>query len=756
MARDLKDQMMGQPAMNDPVSSPQMGGIQLPISEEMQKQLVQIVLEDWNSAKTARDKKDYGMDSKGANLDFEKWLKGLRDLYNSRREPKEIPWKYCSNRGLRIAASILDMIHSRLFPTIINEDLTRWRPGESTDQPKVERITKLMNWWIWVHSRMRSFFDIWVKQVSGYGDALTESFWKVRTIDKGLTNEEPITDEMGQPVMNPDGTPAISKSRNIALIETTSSKVYEKEDVFLQEGSEDIQSEPVILRDTFKYRELEQGEQEGKFINITSQLRDKLPYEGMADRATNPADDEKLKAVKLRNVSVEVLKAYLNFDADGDGFAEDIRVLISPVHELYLGGIAIKDLTKSGKRSLDFTKFDNRIQNSSQNSGEGILEKVKELSDEIDAIFNQMTDANTLGVLRPFFYDPGGDVDAPVLKLGPNKGTPVTDPTRNVFFPDIRIQTDQLILSIRLVLEFIERLTAASSYMLGKESEIVGGSGTATRTNAIVQSAETRFAMPAERLREGAARIIQQHLDILQLNIPPGLENRVLGEDGLPIFTSNELTAEGISGEFDAYILMDPSMGSKEMERQLWGILYSLLLQNPLVGTDMSKIYTVTAKLLKANNIDPKEILGPEPDQDMIDSPQDENTLIVQGDFTRVKAQIAENHLMHIQEHQALLTSPSLAALPPNLAQQIMQFTQQHIMEHQQMMQIMMSIQQKFGQAKQPASGGEGSKDGNGEGTPTSSAPGAGGPSSMETVPGALGQAMQTKRSGESGGSPFQ
>ena len=71
----------------------------------------------------------------------------------------------------------------------------------------------------------------------------------------------------------------------------------------------------------------------------------------------------------------------------------------------------------------------------------------------------------------------------------------------------------------------------------------MGGSGTATRTNAIVQSAEQRFAMPSERLREGASRIILQHLDILQLNIPPGLENRVLGEDGMPVFQSNELTA---------------------------------------------------------------------------------------------------------------------------------------------------------------------------------------------------------------------
>ena len=429
--------------------------IQLQLSEEMEKQLVQIVMEDWNASKTARTKKDYGIDSKGVSSDFDAWLKGLRDLYNARREPKEVPWKFCSNRGLRISTSILDMIHSRLFPAVVNEDLLRWRPGESTDQPKVERISKLMHWWTWVHSRLRGFFDIWVKQVSGYGDGFTESFWKVRTIDKGETVEEPIVDEMGQPLINPDGTPAINKSRIVSLIETTSAKIYPKEDVFLQENSCDVQVEPVVLKDSFKYRELEQGETEGKFVNVTNILREKLNYEKPDPTGLSPEDEERIKAIKLRNVPVEVLKWYGNFDSDSDGFAEDVRVTIVPKHELYIGGIAVRDLTKSGKRPLDFTKFDNRIQNPDENDGEGVLEKVKELSDEIDAIFNQMTDANTLGVLRPFFYDPGGDIDAPVLKLGPNKGTPVSDPTKNVLFPDIQIQTDKLILAIRLVLEFI-------------------------------------------------------------------------------------------------------------------------------------------------------------------------------------------------------------------------------------------------------------------------------------------------------------
>ena len=95
----------------------------------------------------------------------------------------------------------------------------------------------------------------------------------------------------------------------------------------------------------------------------------------------------------------------------------------------------------------------------------------------------------------------------------------------------------------------------------------MAGSGTATRTQAIVGAADQRFAIPAVRMRAGAARILTLVLDQIQKNIPAGLENRVLGEDGEPIFKSNELTEQGISGEFDAYLLEDISMGSANLQR---------------------------------------------------------------------------------------------------------------------------------------------------------------------------------------------
>lgn len=753
MGRELKDELQGN---TDPENSQDkdltnpISPIQIQLSPEMENNLIDIILEDFQASKDARMKREYGTTSRGVKLDFERWKKELLDLYNAERIPKTVPWKFCSNRSMRLAKAILDMLHARLFPSIVNEYLLKFKAENVASFPKCDRIEKLMKWWIFVHSRIRPFFDGWVKNALAWGDVLTESYWEAVPKDLGHTDEIPIIGPDGQPVIDPTtGQPAVSKERKIDLVEKTRSKVYGKDKVFLQEGSVDIQREPVILIDELFYRDLEEGEAKGQFVNITNELKEKLPFSKEGLTGLPQEEMDRLKDIHIRNQSVKILKWYGNFDADGDGFAEDVRIYISEEYRLFLGGVRMTDITKNGMRPLDFTKLEDRLENVDENFGYGVLETIKEMAEEIDALFNQMADENTINVMRPGFYDPGGDLDAPALSLGPNKIQPLSDPQRSIFFPPMSSNADKIILIIRLVLEFIERLTAASSYVLGKESEIVGGSGTATRTNAIVNAANERFGMPAERLRAGAAKIVKDHLNLLQLNIPPGLEQRILGDDGTPIFSPNELSQEGISGEFDCYLLPDPSAGSKEAEQQIAQMFLQVLSQSPIVMSNPTLIYRIEAEFIKAYGKEPEFYLGPAPDTDSIDDPDQENTLMIQGDFKRVQAQFPENHMQHIQKHQELLESPALFQIPPALAMQITAYGQQHIQQHMMMQQMIMGIMQKMGGGKQsggPTSGGAtrgafGSQ-------------GPGGASGVESAPGPLAHALGAKEKGTSGGNP--
>lgn len=773
-AFELKEEIRGaDPTMGGSAAGPGMNGaapppqappaapptIQISIDEEMQKTLVEVVLDDFEKAKADRGKRDYGITSKGETMRFDEWFKAIKDLYNGNRIPKTLPWKFCSNRSLRIGTAILDLIHARMFPAVWNEDLTRWRAGMSVDVPKSERISKFMSWWVRVFAPLRPFADLWTKYTAGFGDSLTETSWDVEEIVTSQTIEQPIVDETGQPLINQDGTPAINKIPRVERIEKTKSRIITKDNFYTMENARDVQRDPVIIEETILFKELEDLEKQGACVNVTGD-EGLEKFMVVPEPAGNLDDKEKakLKRIKMRNMPVKVIREYLNYDIDGVGANESLRVYVSPEHRIYLGGIRMRDITKSGRRPLKFTKYDNYLDRPEDLDGEGVLLKVKELAEEIDACFNQLTDANTLGVLRPFFYDPSGDLDAPAIELGPNKGIPVTDPSRNVYFPPIEIPTERLINAIQLVMEFVERLTAASSYVMGRESEIVGGSGTATRTQAIVQSAEIRFTLPSERLRFGISGILSDHLDIIQLNIKPGMEEQVLGEGGEKIFLAGELTDEGIAGKFQAYLLPDPSMGSKQTERDLMNQLYSVYIQNPIVMSSPQNIYWLSAAHLKSQGKDDefiKRVLGVEPDMDAIDSPEDENTLMIQGEFGKVTPQITENHLLHIQKHMDLQKSPHLQQMmqtAPELTNQILEYNQLHIKQHMQMMQQMQSLMG----GQKPGGGGGGEQnpgDGgqSGEGKEPQNPGQAHGKPGVENVPGPMGAALNAQRGGQSG-----
>ncbi len=689
--------------------------IQIQVDEEMEKFLVETAIDDFKELEEKRNKKTYGQDSKGVGYTFETKQKSLNDLYYGNREPKTIPWKFCSNRSLKIAMSIIDLLHSRMFPIVWNEDLISWKPTEKTDKDKVERINKLMDWWIRVNCRMKGFFDQWCKVAVSYGDVATETSWDIKYIDVGEVSETPIIDEFGIQLREKDGTPSIKRDKKLRIEENTKTEIIPRENIFLGNSLED---DPVVIKCNWLYSELEDMEQQGKAVNVSTPLYENSNYlKKLLDAKINEnfssstADNiETIKEVKLRSTPIDVLKCYRKIDIDRDGFAEDIRILIDPIRKVYLGGVAVKDISKRGKRPIDFTKINDRIENPTELEGYGYLEMVQPLAEEIDAIFNQLTDANTLSILRPGFYDPSGNLVPQNITIAPNKLIPVSNPQRNIYYPDFSLPTDRLIVAIRTVMEFIERLTAASSYVLGRESEIVGGSGTATRTQAIVGAAEQRFAIPAEKLRDGAGRILTIVLDQVQKNIPPGLENRVLGEDNEPIFNGNELSNEGISGEYDAYLLEDASMGSENTQRQLISNLYALLLQNPLVNTNPNNLYSITAELIKSHKENPVDYLGPEPEQLKFIMPEDENTMMAEGDFSHVQVKMTENHLDHSTKHQQFLQSPNLQIIVKNnpvIGQQLIQFIQQHIQQHMVMMQQMMATMNKFGgQGGQAGQGG--------------------------------------------------
>jgi hypothetical protein len=229
---------------------------------------------------------------------------------------------------------------------------------------------------------------------------------------------------------------------------------------------------------------------------------------------------------------------------------------------------------------------------------------------------------------------------------------------------------------------------------MGKEGKFAGGSGTATRTQAIVSSADSRFNLPAMNMRDGIAEVLTQIFDLCFLNMPEGLEKRILGENHEQIFESNEAIKDAFSSQMDSYLEPNASFGDVNTQREIANIIYDkfVLGGNPLVIGSMDRLYHATANVFKAFGEEPKEWIGPAPVSKETSDPFEEHTIIREGRVISPDPQ--ENHLEHILVQSQMLENPELVTWP----KEAVQLLTQHIEEHKRMMIQILQFQQQGGQ----------------------------------------------------------
>jgi len=702
MARELKDEREGSPDVEDSTSSTPLNPLLLKVDEDKQKELVAVIMEDYRNAKEAREQTDWGTDKAGKGIDFDTKYADLVALYEGADVIRPESWM--CGRSLKLAQGIVEMLVARLFPAIWNEDTIRWKPVEYTDKKRTEDVNKIMKWVfeVWMKIR-RDVLDL-VRICISMGTSFTEIYWYVKKHDLGDIKKEPVLDPAtGAPVLDEMGSPQTIETKMLQVEERPAIKHIALTHVLTQPGATDIQKEPIIKLENYYYYELEQEQLEGTVQNITDKLKDSIDKTIFTKFGAELEKAEKIQDLnaKRRNSVVECITWYGPYDVNEDGFPEEIAVRVAVKDEIYLQGYELSKISRKGERPIVQTNFLNRM---FKLLGIGVLEQVKPLAEEIDACFRQLQDANTLGIMKWGFYDPNSDYDPEEHVAKPRAMYPVTNPQQNVYFPDMNIPIERLINAVRLLMEFVERLTAASSYIMGKESDVVGGSGTATRTQAIVSSADARFNLPAMNIRDGIADICTQIFDLCFLNMPDGLEKRILGESHEPIFESGEAIKQAFYTRMDCYLEPNAAFGDVNTMRELATILYDkfVLGGNPLVIGSVDRLYHASANVFRAYGEEPKEWLGTAPVTKETSDPIEEHTIIREGRVISPEPQ--ENHLEHIMTHTQMLQTPEIITWP----KEAVQVLTAHVEQHKSAMMMIMQFQN---QGKKGESGGQGGND---------------------------------------------
>lgn len=657
-------------------------GLLIPLSEEQQKELVAIIKEDYDNAIRAREAKTWGKRSNdGIDMNFDEKYAGLIDLYEGADEKRPEQWM-CA-RSLKIAQAIVEMAVARLFPMVYNEDTIRWRPVRWTNVEYTQLVNKMMYWVITVWMKSQKDALLYIRNAAMLGSVFAEAWWERTQRDMDNVQKFPVMGPDGQPMLDQNGAPAIVEQRLMQVDERPRIRIIPVTKVLLQPGASTIEDDSVIIIEDHTFRELEGMQKQGLAQNVTDQLKGDVDtristeFNLSMDKAEDVADFN----AKRRNMPIECLRWNGKYDANRDGFDEDIIALITNKDEVFLRAHMVSKISRTGKRPLNHKNFLDRI--GGKMLGMGLLEQVKPLAEEIDACFRQMTDANTMSVMRWGFYDPNSDYDPDEHVAKPRAMYPVSNPQQNVYFPDIQIPIERLLNAIKLVTEFVERLTAASSYVMGKESEVVGGSGTATRTQAIMSSADTRFNLPATNLRAGLAELFTDVFNLCAMNMPEGLEEKILGCQHEKIFTGDISMQDALALEMECYLAPAADLGDSNTRRQIASMLYDKLLMgmNPLIVSDPNRVWYVTANYLRAFSEEPQEWIGKPASVKPTNDPYEEHTMMRDGRFTPVEPQ--ENHMEHIQVHTEEMKGPNILLWPPERVKLL----QAHIQDHMTMMQ---------------------------------------------------------------------
>jgi hypothetical protein len=725
-------------------------GLLLKLTPDQQAELVAIIKEDYRNAIEARTKKTWGKKSgDGMGVDFDEKYADLIDLYEGADERRPEPWM-CA-RSLKIAQAIVEMAVAKLLPMVYNEDTIKWKPVRYTNRQYTQLVNRMMFWVITTWMKGRKDAQLYTRNAVMLGSVFAEAWWKITKKDMGKTQQVPVVGPDGQPMMNGQGQPVTVEERLMDVDERPQMRIIPVGKVLLQPGATTIEDDSVIIIEDHTYRELEGWQKEGLAENVTDELKSEIDTRIVTEFALSmeKAEDVADFNAKRRNMPIECLRWFGKFDANGDGFDEEIVALISNKDEVYVRSHLLAKISRTGERTIRHTNFLDRI--GGKMLGMGLLEQVKPLAEEIDACFRQMTDANTMSVMRWGFYDPNSDYDPDEHVAKPRAMYPVSNPQQNVYFPDIQIPIERLLNAIKLVTEFIERLTAASSYQMGKESEVVGGSGTATRTQAIMSSADTRFNLPATNLRIGLAQLYTDVFNLCSMNMPEGLEEKILGAQNEKVFSDDVSMQDALALEMECYLAPAADLGDSNTRRQLASMLYDKLLVagNPLIVNDPNRIWFTTANYLTAYGEDPIEWIGKPASQKPTNDPMEEHTMMRDGRYTPVESQ--ENHMEHIQVHTEELQGPNILLWPP----QRVEMLRQHIQQHMQMMQQMMVAAQSMGGKKGGAPQGEEDDSGEEPGADSAQKGGAaivGGQPDTSVAPNQASGTAQQQASGAAGG----
>jgi hypothetical protein len=633
---------------------------QLDLTEAQQTELVERVV--YLVEKDEADRKEY--------IDVRK---KVRDMYEGKVTVKNDPWKGCANVKTQLVHMSCELLHSRLFPASYNEDLIYYKPMEKGDVENIENVNKFMGWVI-RDMKLASNIDDGVHNLILDGTVVFKIRWvpEYKWVQRKILIEESKIQKMKRIMMRFIGGNKEHKipekkykvEYEYKKFESCKVEVCDLEDVgfptYMIPSSTEEDLEYIWHRTYPSYSELKELEAMGNYKNIEKigTYLEGLLTEG-TKKSTLDAEGTKITQNKL-NYKCEVIEFYDKYDYNNDGVREDIIVTIEKKSRTFLDARSLLAISRINERPFVIGQF---IRRTNRMLGKGAGEIAMPFEEEANAIHNQRLDAGTMSIIPFGVYRSGSGFKPENIELEPGLWVPVDD-INDAKWVSISNNVMVSFQEERMLMELLEKVLSVGSYQSGQESDTNRSRSTARGTLAIIQQGEIRFAILGKRVQAPISRVLNKILHQYQDKMPPGLAGRVLGGNGEQLFPDG-IAPEDLAGNYDSYLVLDSTGGSKQADRQIRESIYLNFSQNPLVMQNMPGFWQLSADTLKATGLydDVEQILGAKPVQNPLSkNVADENYLMMQGQ--KVEPSPTDNVIEHLMGHFTFRDSVEFVSMP--------------------------------------------------------------------------------------------
>lgn len=494
------------------------------------------------------------------------------------------PWQ--SDRNLGMCAATCDSYQATLLATNWNPDTLSFKDSKENEIDRKDDIAEFAKWGLgrseadtiqevddFIHNRITQGFSVF------------KVYWKIwyQWVDRRIPVKYTKTDKLPPGRKIGDTKRYDIKTEQIRNEKGLIENIASLEDFLTPAFGKSIQELPHCIHvlhltgeDLMDYYE------RGIFINVDEKyiksLRNACFDYRLKSLGKEKAEQlglrtpEDITEVDLRDFPIDIYEWYGMYKKNGR--MERYRFHVEPTTMTFHAGKPLRKVPgcRTGKYPFVGGAF---IRRPGQLRGKSLPRLIMNLMNALNNVFNQKSDFQYVENCPFGFHKPDENFDRQIFDLQPGVSYPSDDP-KNVNFPNLSRSMAWAEADERFLLELLERMTGAASYFMSNSQ---GVSGTATRDAIINEKSETRFGIWVRRIGDDIAEAIDMWVAMYQDCAPPGLAERVIGEDGKKLFPN--LSIETLQGNYTAYMAPDIVSGSKTMKKQIFGMAYQMSLASP-------------------------------------------------------------------------------------------------------------------------------------------------------------------------------